>query len=324
MPISGSHAAALPRRPIPNAVIGRSRSGRCGRRGRPAHRRRGRPRCSPSRRCGPRRRLVRTSTGRRTGRGVLQGGAHLAGMQRVDPGIAVEDGEEHGRDSRRRRSRGGTASSRATSRAARGRPRMPYSSHPRRLPGRTARTGPGPAPAPSRPTAANSSGRWVSAAPTIRPPLDSPKIPSWSGVVQPSVINFSAAATKSSKTFCLAAQHTRPVPVLAVLRHPLAGSPSANTPPASTHARAKRGVGRDQRTARSRRSRTGWSAAAHVGPTRGEHDHGDLGAVGRVRQLIGAPRSAVWCPRRAAGTRPWSGWRGRRSGGRRSGVTVSV
>src|SRR3712207_8842698 len=35
--------------------------------------------------------------GRVAAAGVLQRGAHLAGVQRVDPGVGVEDGEQHRR-----------------------------------------------------------------------------------------------------------------------------------------------------------------------------------------------------------------------------------
>ena len=52
-------------------------------------------------------------------------------------------------------------------------------------------------------TAAKRSGRCVSAAPTSSPPFEPPEIDSWAGVVQPPAISFSAAAWKSSKTFCL-------------------------------------------------------------------------------------------------------------------------
>lgn len=54
-------------------------------------------------------------------------------------------------------------------------------------------------------TAAYSSGRWVSAAPTSRPPFEPPEMASRSGVVTPEEIRCSAAACRSSKTFCLLA-----------------------------------------------------------------------------------------------------------------------
>ena len=60
-------------------------------------------------------------------------------------------------------------------------------------------------------------GRCVSAAPTSSPPFDPPEMASCSGVVHPSRISASAAAWKSSKTFCLRSQHPGPVPFLAFL-----------------------------------------------------------------------------------------------------------
>lgn len=45
-------------------------------------------------------------------------------------------------------------------------------------------------------------GRWVNAAPTSRPPLLPPMIPSRSGRVYPSLTRYSPAAMKSSNTFC--------------------------------------------------------------------------------------------------------------------------
>ena len=85
-------------------------------------------------------------------------------------------------------------------------------------------------------TAAYRSGRCVSAAPTSRPPFDPPEMASCSGVVQPSRISASAAAWKSSKTFCF-------VPSIPARCH---SSPSslpprrlatAYTPPADTQVR---------------------------------------------------------------------------------------
>ena len=49
----------------------------------------------------------------------------------------------------------------------------------------------------------NRSGLWVMTAPTSRPPLDPPSIPSLSLAVYFASIRYSAAAMKSSKTFCL-------------------------------------------------------------------------------------------------------------------------
>ena len=54
--------------------------------------------------------------------------------------------------------------------------------------------------------AAMRSGRCVTDAPTSRPPLDPPQTASWALLVQPSAMSFSAAAWKSSKTFCLLAR----------------------------------------------------------------------------------------------------------------------
>ena len=51
--------------------------------------------------------------------------------------------------------------------------------------------------------AAYRSGRCVMAAPTSRPPFDPPEMDSCSRVVRPSAISVSAAAWKSSNTFCL-------------------------------------------------------------------------------------------------------------------------
>ncbi len=50
--------------------------------------------------------------------------------------------------------------------------------------------------------AAKRSGRWVTAAPTSRPPFEPPRMASFSGRVYPLAISHSAAAMKSSKTFC--------------------------------------------------------------------------------------------------------------------------
>ena len=51
-------------------------------------------------------------------------------------------------------------------------------------------------------TARKSSGRCVRAAPTSSPPLDPPEMASRDGLVYLRVISQSAAARKSSKTFC--------------------------------------------------------------------------------------------------------------------------
>lgn len=59
------------------------------------------------------------------------------------------------------------------------------------------------------PTAGNAtayrSGRWVMQAPTSRPPFDPPAIASFSFDVYLLSIRYSAAAMKSSNTFCLLA-----------------------------------------------------------------------------------------------------------------------
>ena len=97
----------------------------------------------------------------------------------------VEHGEQHRRVRRAPARRGGTASSRAASRAARG-----------PTPCRTRRSTSAPRPNRSyrtmsssgaeQMTAAYRSGRCVSAAPTSRPPFDPPEMASCPGVVQPS------------------------------------------------------------------------------------------------------------------------------------------
>ena len=46
------------------------------------------------------------------------------------------------------------------------------------------------------------SGLWFRTAPTRRPPLDPPTIPRCAGEVQRFATSHSAAAMKSSKTFC--------------------------------------------------------------------------------------------------------------------------
>ncbi len=65
--------------------------------------------------------------------------------------------------------------------------------------------------------APNSSGRWFSTAPTSRPPLLPPAIASFGAEVYLSPIRYSAAAMKSSKTFCFSGEPAGVVPVLAVL-----------------------------------------------------------------------------------------------------------
>ena len=65
--------------------------------------------------------------------------------------------------------------------------------------------------------ARNSSGRWVTAAPTSRPPLEPPWIASRSGVVYPSRISYSAAAVEVVEDVLLPLQHPGLVPRLAVL-----------------------------------------------------------------------------------------------------------
>ena len=64
--------------------------------------------------------------------------------------------------------------------------------------------------------APKSSGRWVMQAPTSRPPFEPPAIASLGGVVYLCSISHSAAAMKSSKTFCLRQLRPRLVPRLAV------------------------------------------------------------------------------------------------------------
>ena len=54
--------------------------------------------------------------------------------------------------------------------------------------------------------APNRSGRWFSTAPTSRPPLLPPKIASFGVEVYLLAISHSAAAMKSSKTFCFFAR----------------------------------------------------------------------------------------------------------------------
>ncbi len=66
-------------------------------------------------------------------------------------------------------------------------------------------------------TARNSSGRWVSAAPTSSPPFERPEIASRAALVTFFAISYSAAAMKSSKTFCLCPSMPGLVPGLAVL-----------------------------------------------------------------------------------------------------------
>ena len=48
----------------------------------------------------------------------------------------------------------------------------------------------------------NSSGRWLMTAPTSRPPFDPPWMASLAGDVYLLAMSHSAAAMKSSKTFC--------------------------------------------------------------------------------------------------------------------------
>src|SRR6201986_520337 len=69
-------------------------------------------------------------------------------------------------------------------------------------------------------TAPYSSGRWVSAAPTSRPPLDPPDMASFSGVVQPSRISVSGAGVEALGNVVLVPQHPGPVPLLTLLVAP--------------------------------------------------------------------------------------------------------
>ena len=84
--------------------------------------------------------------------------------------------------------------------------------------------------------AENSSGRWVIAAPTSSPPFDPPQTASRAGDVTPVAMRCSAAAWKSSKTFCLRSSiparcHSSPSSL------PPRSAATAYTPPASTQAR---------------------------------------------------------------------------------------
>ena len=84
--------------------------------------------------------------------------------------------------------------------------------------------------------AANSSGRCVTAAPTSSPPFDPPHTASRDGDVIPAAIRYSAAAWKSSNTFCLRSSiparcHSSPSSL------PPRSPATAYTPPASTQAR---------------------------------------------------------------------------------------
>ena len=51
-------------------------------------------------------------------------------------------------------------------------------------------------------TAPKRSGRWVIAAPTRSPPFEPPRMAIRSGLAYPFATSHSAAAMKSSKTFC--------------------------------------------------------------------------------------------------------------------------
>jgi hypothetical protein len=84
--------------------------------------------------------------------------------------------------------------------------------------------------------AANRSGRWVTAAPVSSPPLDPPHTASRSRAVIPEAIRCSAAAWKSSNTFCL--RSSIPARCHSWPSSPPPRSPAiAYTPPASTQAR---------------------------------------------------------------------------------------
>jgi hypothetical protein len=86
-------------------------------------------------------------------------------------------------------------------------------------------------------TAADSSdGHCVTAAPTSSPPFDPPHTASRSADVAPEEIRYSAAARKSSNTFCLRSSiptrcHSSPSSL------PPRSPATAYTPPASTQAR---------------------------------------------------------------------------------------
>src|SRR6056297_2568476 len=68
------------------------------------------------------------------------------------------------------------------------------------------------------------SGRWVTTAPTERPPFDRPVTASLSAFVYPAEQRYSPAATKSSKVCCLF------VPVAASCHSsPSSGAPRAQT-----------------------------------------------------------------------------------------------
>src|SRR5439155_779030 len=86
-------------------------------------------------------------------------------------------------------------------------------------------------------TAAKSSGRCVSAAPTRRPPFDPPEMARLRVLVHPPAMSASPAAWKSSKTFCFLPS----IPARCQLS-PYSPPPrrfgSAKRPPASTHAAA--------------------------------------------------------------------------------------
>ena len=66
-------------------------------------------------------------------------------------------------------------------------------------------------------TAANRSGRWVSAAPTSRPPLDPPEIASCAGVVQPVGDQPLGGGVEVVEDVLLVAAHAGAVPLLALL-----------------------------------------------------------------------------------------------------------
>ncbi len=156
---------------------------------------------------------------------VLQGGAHLACVQRIDAGVVAEDREQHGRILHALAAPGGTASRTAGSPAARGLDADPNSGTQRSPePGqliadhveqrRRAHRG--------REQVRPLGERRADQQAAVRLTAERTAAPASSSR---SAISVSAAAMKSSKTFCFCVQHAGLVPVVA----PLAATPQGGS-----------------------------------------------------------------------------------------------
>ena len=174
-------------------------------------------------------------------------------------------------------------------------------------------------------TARHRSGRWVTAAPTSRPPLDPPRMASRSAAGPALGHQPVGGGVEVVEDLLLVGQHAGPVPVLAVL---------AAAPDAGDGVHAARLAERDQPGGEAGGGGDGEAAVAgeeggRVGPDLGggrpHQEHGHVGAVGRrVEDLLDHERARRRGASRAGptGAGPASGVHRHRPGGRAKEVKV--